>query len=161
MILRLLALASLNLALGGMLITRFALPSAEVERAAPTRLADTLPQAGPTAPSLSLPTEPSLSERHLFAPLPVAEEPVAEEPQDVAPPPDLKLVGVINGTGTTVALIRLPDESTLRAWVGQDVAGWTVVAISNHAVILTDGNQRHEYQLDPPETEAQPSEDGQ
>ncbi|TXM69577.1 hypothetical protein FV222_02065 [Methylobacterium sp. WL103] len=70
--------------------------------------------------------------------------PVAVE----APPPDLRLVGVVAGVDKAVAILRRPTGgSSLSLKLGDSVETWRVQAIGPDRVTLRDGTRETTYRL--------------
>lgn len=92
--------------------------------------------------------------RPLFAPSrrPPSPQPVlAAPPAPVAtdaPPPDLRLVGVVAGVDKAVAILRRPaGGSTLNLKLGDAVETWRVQSIGPDRVTLRDGSRETTYRL--------------
>lgn len=96
----------------------------------------------------------AFKERPLFAPSrrapspqPVPVAPLAPVAVD-APPPDLRLVGVIAGVDKAVAILRRPaGGSTLNLKLGDAVDTWRVQSIGPDRVTLRDGSRETTYRL--------------
>lgn len=65
-----------------------------------------------------------------------------------APPPDLRLVGVVAGVDNAVAILRRPaGGSSLSLKLGDTVETWRVQAIGPDRVTLRDGTRETTYRL--------------
>jgi type II secretory pathway component PulC len=93
-----------------------------------------------------VPSQPEVVEAEEPEPAPemVEEEPASEE----APRPSVQLVGIMSLSGKTRALVRIETEGT-EAWMseGDDIQGWTVVAISQNELRLELGGNEMAVQL--------------
>lgn len=117
-------------------------------------------QQSPTTPSLNplarieLPSLKGFAERPLFAP---SRKPV-QAPGEVIPTtpqatlandqPHLRLTGVIEGPGESVAIVQSLDANeTLRLRLGDQVNGWLVTSIEPVTMRLTLADRDEDYRL--------------
>ena len=98
---------------------------------------------------------PETAARPLFSPTrrprAVTARPTAEQPAPPRPAVDLHLVGVMMvAPAQKRALIRSPHQPRGN-WIaeGEQIDGWTLSRITESAVVVESGGQRHELKLHP------------
>lgn len=83
-----------------------------------------------------------------------AEEPEAEAPVPTAPtvlpqapPPNVRLLGVLAGGARTAALLSISGDDPQWQNIGSDVAGWTLDQIAADHIVLTEQERAHRVEL--------------
>lgn len=137
-----------------------AMAQSQVETPAPTRLLRAPDPSGLGATrtlnplsSLDPGSLDAFKGRPLFAPsrrpAPVRQDTAAPAlPVVESAAPDLRLVGVVSGLDTAVAILRrTPDGSPLNLKVGDTVDAWRVELIAPDRVTLREGEREKTYRL--------------
>ena len=137
-------LFAVALGLAGVVVYQLAAPIAPIDDP-PAQPPAT--HAAPAAPARFVPPPAAqfavIDERPLFDP---NRQPVSEpDPVDAtvqAAPPDLSLVGIAIGGGSSIALVK-PASATaaVSVMLGQSIAGWQVARIAPDSVVLRSGGR--------------------
>lgn len=79
-------------------------------------------------------------------PSPVTTAAVPPPAPILGPPAGIRLVGILRAPGDPVAMMMV-DGRSHQAGVGGSVAGWQVISISPHSVVISNGSQRRILQI--------------
>lgn len=110
----------------------------------------------PPLVATSLPERQEIAEIEDRPPFVAARRPIPPPPSPPSPPPPrvpagLALLGVVTAPEQRIAVIRLPGSQAGRAVrVGEDVAGFVLMAVEADSVLLRAGNTEHRLRLPKP-----------